>query len=554
MEEAVELPKASRDVSPRRRRRRSLESYSSYSSRSRSASSSWSRSPSPRRRPHRPEDRYDGDRLYNTSRRSYDENRISRRSRLRYDGERPNKRHRHDYDDHRRLHQNSSGDGQREGDYSYRQHKSERSGRRRGEYGRRGNADRYRDRQRDNDGGDTSRYDQYETERRNRRYNDERRDSRRGTYRREPDYRMRDHRDRENFGNRYVRNGNRQKDEEPFQRRGRRDYSYSPLRFSPRHDSDRCRDGGQAHTLNPGRRKNLDIHADNSPSRPPGAMPHGVKQTVASKGPRQRDWLDEKPEDGSSRWQRRNRVREAAAGRFCIWDSSPPPPRRLEDRFEVGADKRKKKERKRQRKEERRAIREAKRARRAAATLEKDAECPEAVEEDNTPVEVPENRPQSNKDETKSKKNDTEMDAEEDVIGPRLPASEDDAGKNNVDYGKALRPGEGSAMAAFVQDGARIPRRGEIGLTSDEISAFEAQGYVMSGSRNRRMEAVRIRKENQIYSAEELAALSQFSHKERKLREERVLNQMRMLVESKLGDDASAEPRETAEEKGVGSV
>ena len=38
-------------------------------------------------------------------------------------------------------------------------------------------------------------------------------------------------------------------------------------------------------------------------------------------------------------------------------------------------------------------------------------------------------------------------------------------------------------MAAFVADGKRIPRRGEIGLTSDEIASFEAKGYVMSGSR-----------------------------------------------------------------------
>ena len=35
-------------------------------------------------------------------------------------------------------------------------------------------------------------------------------------------------------------------------------------------------------------------------------------------------------------------------------------------------------------------------------------------------------------------------------------------------YGGALRPGEGEAMAAYVQSGKRIPRRGEVrapGLT-----------------------------------------------------------------------------------------
>ncbi|EGG04967.1 uncharacterized protein MELLADRAFT_30242, partial [Melampsora larici-populina 98AG31] len=62
------------------------------------------------------------------------------------------------------------------------------------------------------------------------------------------------------------------------------------------------------------------------------------------------------------------------------------------------------------------------------------------------------------------------------------------------EFGCALRPGEGSAMAASIEAGERIPRRGEIGLKA---------GYVMSGSRHRRMNAVRIRKENQVISAEE---------------------------------------------------
>lgn len=47
--------------------------------------------------------------------------------------------------------------------------------------------------------------------------------------------------------------------------------------------------------------------------------------------------------------------------------------------------------------------------------------------------------------------------------------------------GKALLPGEGAAMAAYVAEGKRIPRRGEIGLTSDQIAQFECVGYVMSG-------------------------------------------------------------------------
>ena len=38
-------------------------------------------------------------------------------------------------------------------------------------------------------------------------------------------------------------------------------------------------------------------------------------------------------------------------------------------------------------------------------------------------------------------------------------------------------------MAAYIAEGKRIPRRGEIGLTPDEIVNFEGSGYVMSGSR-----------------------------------------------------------------------
>ena len=38
-------------------------------------------------------------------------------------------------------------------------------------------------------------------------------------------------------------------------------------------------------------------------------------------------------------------------------------------------------------------------------------------------------------------------------------------------------------MAEFVKQNKRIPRRGEVGLTSEQIENFENQGYVMSGSR-----------------------------------------------------------------------
>lgn len=128
-------------------------------------------------------------------------------------------------------------------------------------------------------------------------------------------------------------------------------------------------------------------------------------------------------------------------------------------------------------------------------------------------------------------------------------------------YGKALLPGEGAAMAAYVAEGKRIPRRGEIGLTSDQIESFESVGYVMSGSRcvffpikfllfklllkygvcfltirHRRMEAVRLRKENQIYSADEKRALAMFNKEERAKRENKILSQFREVINSKFTD------------------
>lgn len=92
----------------------------------------------------------------------------------------------------------------------------------------------------------------------------------------------------------------------------------------------------------------------------------------------------------------------------------------------------------------------------------------------------------------------------------------------------------GAAMAAFIADGKRIPRRGEIGLTSEEIDQFEQVGYVMSGSRHRRMEAVRLRKESQLYSADEKRALAMFNKEERQKREATILSQFKQVIDEKL--------------------
>ncbi|CAN4119116.1 unnamed protein product [Withania somnifera] len=128
------------------------------------------------------------------------------------------------------------------------------------------------------------------------------------------------------------------------------------------------------------------------------------------------------------------------------------------------------------------------------------------------------------------KKNNFEDEA---PVGPMpLPRAE-----GHISYGGALRPGEGDAIAQYVQQGKRIPRRGEVGLSADEISKFEGLGYVMSGSRHQRMNAIRIRKENQVYSAEDKRALAMFNYEEKAKREQKVMADLQRLVQRHIGQD-----------------
>ncbi|KAL7198773.1 hypothetical protein ACSBR2_021137 [Camellia fascicularis] len=122
----------------------------------------------------------------------------------------------------------------------------------------------------------------------------------------------------------------------------------------------------------------------------------------------------------------------------------------------------------------------------------------------------------------------------EPVVGPMpLPRAE-----GHISYGGALRPGEGDAIAQYVQQGKRIPRRGEVGLSAEEIQKFESLGYVMSGSRHQRMNAIRIRKENQVYSAEDKRALAMFNYEEKAKREQKVMADLQRLVQRHIGQDA----------------
>jgi len=113
-----------------------------------------------------------------------------------------------------------------------------------------------------------------------------------------------------------------------------------------------------------------------------------------------------------------------------------------------------------------------------------------------------------------------------------------------------LLPGEAAALAQFVQQNVRIPRRGEIGWTGDDIERLEEEGYVMSGSRHARMNAVRIRKENQIYSAEEKRALALITFEEKQQKENKIVSDFRTLLSEQLRDMNSSSSSSSSEAQG----
>jgi hypothetical protein len=122
-----------------------------------------------------------------------------------------------------------------------------------------------------------------------------------------------------------------------------------------------------------------------------------------------------------------------------------------------------------------------------------------------------------------------------------------------MSYGGALLPGEGAAIAQYVQQNMRIPRRGEIGWSGEEIDSLEQQGYVMSGSRHKRMNAVRIRKENQVYSAEEKRALAMITFEEKQQKENKVIGDFREMLSQRRSQAAKKEEAEKASDGEEGS-
>jgi hypothetical protein len=230
--------------------------------------------------------------------------------------------------------------------------------------------------------------------------------------------------------------------------------------------------------------------------------------------------------------RREERIRIAEYGTPGVWPSSPV---RLDEETDDKIEKKKKSHKKKDKKKKSKK----KRKRHSSSSSSSSS----SIQSDSEPKWI----------ETKTKKSSTIINMnnlqkqehdEQDLIGPKLPeflsqqqsnSSSNPLGTDKpLDFGKALLPGEGEAMARYVAEGKRIPRRGEIGLQSEEITQFEELGYVMSGSRHRRMEAVRLRKENQIYSADEKRALATFNNEVRSNKEKQLMTQFKDIVDSKL--------------------
>jgi len=111
---------------------------------------------------------------------------------------------------------------------------------------------------------------------------------------------------------------------------------------------------------------------------------------------------------------------------------------------------------------------------------------------------------------------------EEDVFGPKPIVQKEQTAKFTA---------EGEAMANFIKQNKRIPRRGEIGKTAEEIAQFESMGFVMSGSRNKKMTAARIAKESQVYSSEEKRVLDELKEQSKEQRENELIANLRMMVD-----------------------
>ncbi|OQS07343.1 hypothetical protein THRCLA_00644 [Thraustotheca clavata] len=245
----------------------------------------------------------------------------------------------------------------------------------------------------------------------------------------------------------------------------------------------------------------------------------------------------------SDYYQMRREERKAKV--FSIWATfpSPSPPRLapLKEKKEKAKrrspspvsssesseeEKRKKKKKKKSSSKKKKSLK--KRRKRSPSTSSSDA----SSEEDNS--RDLESSKEALEFQQAVQKRPVKVDDEDEIVGPMPLNDSEPSAKGKGGYGRDLLPGEGAAIAQYVQKNMRIPRRGEVGWSGQEIESLETAGYVMSGSRHARMNAVRIRKENQVYSAEEKRALAMINFEEKQQRENNVMAEFRNMLTEKL--------------------
>lgn len=298
-------------------------------------------------------------------------------------------------------------------------------------------------------------------------------------------------------------------------------------------DRSRSRDKRRKRSETPEKnRRHSTSRSLSEPQEPNGNNPRKWKHDmyIANPAPFKHEKRRQHP-DNEVFMQNRRVEREliGAEGICVVWGKSP----QRENESSSGDDSKKKKHRKSSKKKHRSSKKSKKKkskSKKKKKRKESSSSSSSSSEESGEDKWVERNAESKLVSGTSSKPSKDDDDEDGEDFGP---LSKNSAGLNQKDFGRALLPGEGAAMASYVMEGKRIPRRGEIGLTSDEIETFESVGYVMSGSRHRRMEAVRIRKENQIYSADEKRALAMFSREERQKRENKILSQFKEMVTAK---------------------
>lgn len=138
----------------------------------------------------------------------------------------------------------------------------------------------------------------------------------------------------------------------------------------------------------------------------------------------------------------------------------------------------------------------------------------------------------------KKKGRETEANDSEEEIGPRPIKIEYDKKEERKLYqGMNINLTEAQLYAQYIQRGKRIPRRGEVGITSNEIEYFESIGYVMSGTRHKKMNAARQRIEGKVYSAEDKRALSIFNLEENLRKEKNIINGFLYMLKNNNKED-----------------